>query len=166
MDYKTIQDEVEAYERVMSVDLNIHPTSHTFANFFTKKDFNFEAEFMKRLVEQKQQQQNISKSVPSTGGSKLGQLRADLVKDTVAIQTSTRTMKPIIKAPKMMLDHQLRAIASSSESESGDEMHGLKHEFNQTVTVPSDAPCRTIKVINTDTAMSDAGTSTFRIHKN
>ena len=42
-------------------------------------------------------------------------------------------------------------------------MHGLKHEFNQTVTLPSDAPCRTIKVINADTTMGDAGTSTFRI---
>ena len=113
IDYKAIQDEVEAYERAMSIDLNLCSSPCTFANFFTKKDFNFEAEFMKRLVEQKQQQ-SVAKSAPSTSGSKLSQLRADVARDAVASKSSARVIKPVIKAPKMMLDHQLCAIASSS----------------------------------------------------
>ena len=163
IEYRAIQDEVEAYERVMSVDLGIRPSPCTFANFFNKKELDFEAEFMKRLVEQKQQQSTV-KLVPTSNGGKLGQLRADMAKETAGAKRTARAMKPVIKAPKMMLDHQIRAIASSG-SESGDEMHGLRHEFNQTVTVPSDAPCRTIKVISANMTTGEAGTSTFSTHK-
>ena len=57
---------------------------------------------MKRLVEQKQQQSTV-KLVPTSNGSKLGQLRADMAKETAGTKRTARAMKPVIKAPKMML---------------------------------------------------------------
>ena len=90
-------------------------------------------------------------------------------KETVASKRINRTMKPIIKAPKMLLDHHKhpKTVPSSSESGSEDDMHGLRYEFggnDQVVTVPSDAPYRTIKVINADT-MNDNDPSSLRIHR-
>lgn len=148
IEYAAIEDDVKAYERVMSVQLHLKPPQASSSNTSANAAHSLEADFLKRLTEQQKTIRGTAAQFKSQPTTKVGQLRAEMSKEGVGPgKKPARHLQPVIKLPRMQFDRDATAV-SSSESDYTEDMHGLRGEFEATVTVPNtSAPHRTIKVI-------------------